>query len=66
MTVAAKQPTMPITSSKNQRSAVFEYLDQEVAKDMAGFYTAFGLTAPNPAIRSLNRSSEQRKPVAKR
>lgn len=66
MTVAAKQPMMPITSSHNRRSAVFEYLDLQVAKDMAGFYTAFGLTAPNPAIRSVNSSSEQRKPVAKR
>lgn len=66
MTVAAKRTTMPITSSRNQRSAVFEYLDQQVAKDMAGFYTAFGLKAPNQAIRSVNSSSEQRKPVAKR
>lgn len=63
MTVAAKLTTMPITSSKNQRSAVFEYLDQQVAKDMAGFYTAFGLKAPNPAIRSGNSSAEQCKPA---
>lgn len=63
MTVAAKQPTMPITSSKNQRSAVFEYLDRQVAKDMAGFYAAFGLPTPNQATKSGNSSSEQRKPV---
>ena len=65
MTVAAKQPMMPITSGDNRRSAVFRYLDLQVAKDMAGFYTAFGLTAPNPAIRPVNSSSEQRQPVAK-
>lgn len=28
------------------RSSLFQYLDQQVAKDMAGFYTAFGMPIP--------------------
>lgn len=35
-------------TNPDERSPLFKYLDQKVAEDMAGFYSAFGLTPPDP------------------
>jgi hypothetical protein len=65
MTAPTKRITKPAPASTHQGSVVFDYLDQQVAKDMVGFYSAFGLQAPGQAVRSSNSSAGQRK-TAKR
>lgn len=44
--------------AQEPRSALFRYLDQQVAKDMAGFYTALGLEAPAPQSRKAVKLTE--------
>lgn len=65
MTVTTKRTTKPAPVGTPRGSVVFDYLDQQVAKDMIGFYSAFGLPVPAQSVRSSDNTVGQRK-AAKR
>lgn len=49
-----------------QRSVAFEYVDQQVAKDMAGFYSAFRIATPSPPERDAKVASRHQRETGRR